>query len=140
MSMSLTQFAIIAGKNCPYCGEEPELVNSKEVYNWDYGWLWMCKPCDAYVGCHKGTKQPLGRLANQSLRYWKKRAHLHFDRIWRTKKLLQRKEAYQWLSEQLEVDYKYTHIGMFTLSQCVVVVRISDEFINEANKQNQEQS
>ena len=29
----------------------------------------------AYVGVHKGTDKPLGRLANAELRYWKKRAH-----------------------------------------------------------------
>ena len=30
--------------------------------------IYICKPCDAYVGVHKGTDKALGRLANKELR------------------------------------------------------------------------
>ena len=60
---------------CPYCGAEVELKSAYEVYHTansrDWGNLWVCSNyprCDAYVGCHKNTDIPLGRLANSRLR------------------------------------------------------------------------
>ncbi len=35
------------------------------------------------VGCHPGTKNSLGRLANAELRKWKSIAHRVFDPLWR---------------------------------------------------------
>ena len=47
---------------CLYC-EQPATFRptSSHVYARDYGPLWECRECKAWVGCHKGTKQPLGR-------------------------------------------------------------------------------
>ena len=53
---------------CPYCGERAVYTNSKEVYGRSYGMIYLCRPCDAYVGVHDGTAKPLGRLANAELR------------------------------------------------------------------------
>lgn len=39
---------------CPYCGERAEFVDSAEVYHGQsYGLIYLCRPCDAYVGCHE---------------------------------------------------------------------------------------
>ena len=71
---------IFTGKICPYCGKETELIDSAEVYHGvSYGWMYICRPCDAYVGCYKGTKKALGRLANAELRKYKHEAHGVFD-------------------------------------------------------------
>lgn len=64
---------------CDYCGRQAEYVDSKVVYGKSYGMMYLCRNCMAYVGVHKGTDKPLGRLANAELRYWKKRAHAVFD-------------------------------------------------------------
>jgi hypothetical protein len=47
--------------------------------------IYHCKSCDAWVGVHKGTNKPLGRLANRELRDWKKKAHAAFDPLWQEK-------------------------------------------------------
>lgn len=69
---------------CPYCGNKAELVDSAVVYGRSYGIIWLCYPCDAYVGVHKNSPRhaPLGRLANKELREWKMRAHEVFDQLW----------------------------------------------------------
>lgn len=73
---------------CPYCGYEAKFANSNRVYNGkSYGNIWLCSQypkCDAYVGVHEGTLEPLGRMANPELRAAKKAAHAAFDRMWQT--------------------------------------------------------
>ena len=70
---------IMAGKICPYCGQPTEYVDSAAVYHGiSYGMIYLCRKCDAYVGVHRGTDKALGRLANRSLREWKKTGSLLF--------------------------------------------------------------
>lgn len=108
---------------CPYCGQQAKYVDSKIVYGRSYGMIYLCKPCNAYVGVHKGTNEPLGRLANKELRNLKMAAHEAFDPIWKTKKM-KRNQAYNWLAEQMELSPEETHIGMFDVSQCKKVIKI----------------
>lgn len=116
---------------CNYCGARAQLVDSKEVYSQSYGLIYLCKKCDAYVGVHKGTTKPLGRLANKTLRQLKQRAHAAFDPLWQAKqrrdgcsKSAARHAGYKWLAEQMHIDPRDCHIGMFTESQCEHVVEI----------------
>jgi len=88
--------------------------------------IYLCRPCDAYVGVHRGTDKPKGRLANKQLRYWKIAAHEAFDPIWQTK-LMKRNEAYKWLAECMGLDQKKTHIGMFDVEQCKQVIKICND-------------
>ena len=41
---------------CPYCDREPLLVKGDVIYpkrqDLVNNLYWLCKPCDAYVGCH----------------------------------------------------------------------------------------
>jgi hypothetical protein len=54
---------------CPYCGQPAIYVDSAAVYRiGSYGMIYLCRPCQAWVGVHPGTDQPLGRLANAELR------------------------------------------------------------------------
>lgn len=91
--------------------------------------IYICKPCDAIVGVHKGTDNALGRLANRELRSLKKEAHANFDPIWKTKKM-DRSQAYKWLSQQLELPPQYTHIGMFSEKTCKRVITICKKYFN----------
>ena len=59
---------------CDYCGRPAQLTDSAIVYGRSYGLIYYCAPCQAWVGVHKGTTTPLGRLANHELREWKKAA------------------------------------------------------------------
>jgi hypothetical protein len=120
-----------SGKTCPYCSKPTLFTDSAVIYHGrSYGMIYLCKPCDAYVGVHKGTDKALGRLANADLRHWKKEAHKYFDLIWQ-KGLMKRTNAYSWLSKQLSIDPEYTHIGMFDVYQCKATVEASKQLLND---------
>ena len=113
---------------CDYCGRPAKLVNSSIVYNGqDHGMIWLCSQCRAWVGVHKGTIEPLGRLANAELRKQKRLAHAAFDTLWRGKEKHTRRWAYEWLAEEMGLPQEQTHIGMFDVDQCKEVIRICKE-------------
>ena len=105
-----------------------ELIDSEDIYGKKYAGskMWICRPCRAWVGCHKGTIKPLGRLADAELRGWKVRAHKAFDPRWtgKEKKHAARKQAYAWLAGALGIKYADCHIGAFDVDQCRRVVEI----------------
>jgi hypothetical protein len=125
---------ILQGKICPYCNNETKYVDSSIVYGSSYGFIYYCEPCIAWVGVHKGTTQALGRLANGVLRELKKEAHHYFDNLWQRKlkqgisKTNARKLAYTWLSEQMNIPFNLTHIGMFDEEKCKNVIKICKPF------------
>lgn len=110
---------------CDYCGRRAEYVDSKIIYGKSYGMIYLCRNCMAYVGVHKGTSTPLGRLANAELRHWKMHAHAVFDPLWQYGRFKGRRNAaYAWLSQQMGLPIQRTHIGMFDVQQCKQVVEI----------------
>lgn len=122
---------------CPYCGSQARLVPSQRIYGPNspsYGDMWACANyplCNAYVGCHRGTSTPLGRLADKELRNAKMAAHAAFDRLWQTKARRDgisrgkaRGLAYRWLAEQMGIEPTACHIGMFDPVQCRRVVEL----------------
>jgi len=134
---------IISAQICPYCGEKPVFTDSKVIYGKSYGMVYYCKPCDAYVGVHKGTENALGRLANKELREAKKNAHYYFDQLWNKKlriwmrkkekhskkeissmRRIVRNQAYSWLSKKMGLPAEHTHIGMFTIERCEQVIEL----------------
>lgn len=119
--LSVEHQLIMQGKICPYCRKTTDYVDSSTVYGKSYGMIYLCKPCDAYVGVHKGTDNALGRLADRSLRFWKKQAHFYFDQLWQAK-YYTRHEAYKLLSDHLKIPAEYTHIGMFSIETCQSVI------------------
>ena len=75
--------------NCPYCGKPAQWVPSEKIYGKRYGKSYMrywCEDCDAHVGCHNNTREPLGTMANKELRDWRMKAHNVVDPLWRSKK------------------------------------------------------
>lgn len=123
---------------CPYCGDEAKLFESSEhIYSKDYGPVWQCQCCFAYVGCHPGTNKALGRLANKELRGWKMAAHKAFDTLWHYKikkqgcrRAIARGKAYKWLAAQMGIENNECHIGYFTVEQCRRVVEICQPIKN----------
>lgn len=124
---------------CPYCESEAIFESSTKVYKKDYGMMYICSnypECDAYVGVHKGTDTPLGRLADKELRFWKQKAHEYFDVLWKAKIIQKRKEgknykkrrarnaAYEWLAKELGIKKEDCHIGMFDVQTCQHVAEI----------------
>ena len=118
---------------CPYCGGEVHRVKGKVIYPHRKDLMHLdfilCTPCNAYVGCHVKTGEPLGRLANKELRAAKMKAHAEFDPIWQNEDI-SRSKAYEWLSGKMGLHKNYTHIGMFDVEQCEQVVKICKERLN----------
>lgn len=116
---------------CPYCHANSVFsATSSHLYSRDYGAVWECRPCKAWVGCHPdGT--PLGRLADAGLRQWKMRAHAAFDPLWKAKmrrdgcsQAKARGAGYKWLAEQMGMAREDCHIGMMGEGDCRRVVEI----------------
>jgi len=111
---------------CPYCAEPASLVKGDVIYphleQLHKRSYWYCPCVNAYVGCHKGSVNPLGRLANKSLRKLKMDAHQVFDPIWRGG-FMSRREAYDWLAIKMDIPPDQTHIGMFDEEQCKRVIK-----------------
>lgn len=114
---------------CSYCDQPSELVGGLDIYphrpDLAHKWFYRCLPCSAYVGCHPGTKKPLGRLANEQLRRAKNRAHAAFDPLWKNGPM-KRGDAYHWLAKRLEIPVKACHIGMFDEETCLRVVEVCE--------------
>lgn len=112
---------------CPYCHNPSELVGGLAIYphRMDLAEkkFYQCEPCDAYVGCHQDTEEPLGRLANAELRQSKMKAHAAFDPNWQSRKMA-RVHAYRLLAKNLGIHTDECHIGMFDVETCSRVVEI----------------
>lgn len=117
---------ILTGKICPYCGKASELIDSIEVYGKSYGNMYICRDCNAYVGCYSGTDVALGRLANEELRKAKQRAHHYLDQLW-SPNIHKRYSIYKWLSTALGIPRNLTHIGMSDVDQCNRIAELSIE-------------
>jgi zinc-finger-containing domain len=113
---------------CPYCGSQAEFTTSQEFYGRDYGTnIYVCRPCDAYVGTHKRTNIPKGSLATKELRRWRIAAHNKFDAMWRGKKR-SRTDAYRWMQKVMNMTSQEAHIGKFTIYQCQMLIKYVDDW------------
>lgn len=112
-------------KVCRYCGSEVVFTSNEEIYGKQYGGgkCYLCRNCGAYVGTHQGSKAPLGTLADEDLRQWRRKAHDIFDEVWKKAKI-SRPQAYSWLSKQMGLPFEKTHIAMFEIEQCKKVIEI----------------
>lgn len=123
--------------HCPYCGERKvpllKLGDAGYPYQKDFGPVWTCVPCKAWVGCHANSKRhvPLGRLADAELRQWKAKVHEAFDPLWQGKmrrdgcnQFEARNAGYKWLAGELGIDVKACHVGMFDIEQCKTAIEI----------------
>jgi hypothetical protein len=123
---------------CPYCNRAAKFVStSGHIYGRDYGPVWDCRKCDAYVGCHPDGS-PKGTLANFSRREARKAAHALFDPLWQNWQLVypdakrqssrmrqtMRTRAYEWLANALGMQADVTHIAMFDEAQCARAVEL----------------
>ena len=123
---------------CDYCGKDAETATGKDIYphREDLHSLkfFACYPCSAWVGCHKKTGKPLGRLADKELRSAKMSAHAAFDPLWRSGDMT-RSEAYAWLANELCISRDNCHIGMFNKEQCGAVVDACNKMLAASVKQ-----
>lgn len=120
---------------CRYCGSPVVYTSNAEIYGREYGdgKCYLCRNCRSFVGVHPGTDIPLGTLANEELRRYRKAAHFWFDKIWKKPtRITTRDKAYKWLSKELGLPKEKTHIGMFEKEQCEKVMEISQKRLQES--------
>ena len=118
-----------AAPRCPYCGREAKYVSGVGVYphrpDLDSLRFWRCTPCEAWVGCHRGTSRPLGELADRETRHARLRAHAIFDPLWKAtgsnpRPPLRRRAAYLMLADELGRDV--VHIADMDATEARAVV------------------
>ena len=109
---------------CIECGRVAKLVGGEAIYphrpDLHHKSFWLCE-CGAYCGSHGATSRPLGFPAGTETRCARSKAHEAFDPLWRSGQL-DRRSAYTWLSERMELDPEQCHIGMMTAAQAREVV------------------
>lgn len=117
---------VLRGKRCPYCNNDTEYVDSSKIYGRSYGMVYLCEPCDAYVGVHhKTSKESLGSVAKGDLRNARKEAHKAFDPIAKAgREGWSRNKAYAWLRGKMDLPKVICHIGMFSINRCQQVINI----------------
>jgi hypothetical protein len=134
---------------CPYCQQASRLVTGADVYPHRDDLMekrfYQCVPCEAHVGTHAKSGEPLGTLANATLRSLRSAAHDAFDPLWKRavdgemhgrKKRNQhvaqighyikkhRTAAYTLLAKAMDISVENCHIGVFTEDQCRQVIHL----------------
>jgi zinc-finger-containing domain len=133
MELTTQQKEILKGTICSYCVRPTVRVKATEIYgsvslaNKDF---LLCRHCWAYVGVHKSSGIALGRVANLSLRSKRSAAHKIFDLLHKEGHL-SRATAYKWLSAELSIPAKYTHIAMFGERTCDRIIEIVPPYLKK---------
>lgn len=126
---------------CPYCQMDAELIDSDRIYSRSHGKVWICQPCQAWVGVLQDSKsdRPKGTLAKAELRKLRIAAHAAFDPFWRDRwariggsKSKSRKHLYDELAAELKLDHDACHIAMFDESRCREVLDVCARWKREA--------
>ncbi len=121
---------------CRYCGSPIALADPREVFGdstdrlgLEGEFIYLCRNCSARVGCHRGTKRPLGNVANEVLRLKRRETHQIFDAFWKSAGM-SRSSAYHWLGQKMNLPDHLAHIGSFEMDQCHQVIRLCQEHEN----------
>lgn len=110
---------------CTYCGRPAEWVENKEVYGRNFGtsyMIWLCRPCDAYVGCHQNSRRPKGSFANRPLRQARRAAHAVIDPLWQSHRY-KRRTVYIRLKEAFGREI---HVGESDEKQCAEIIKTAE--------------
>lgn len=114
---------------CPYCNKATMLVTGEILYphrkDLKKRSFYLCKKCDAYVGCFWGTENPMGTPADKELRELRVITHGYFDQLWKRapkgQKKLARTKAYKIMASEFKMTDDECHIGKFNFDVCLKV-------------------
>lgn len=125
---------------CDYCGGKAVLARvGEEAYPYleDHGPVWICSPCQAWIGVRARSKQhtPLGRLADAALRERKSRLHDALEPLVTAKMRRDgvnafeaRGKAMKWLIGSLHIPVDSPSIHALSLEQCEQAIQFITEF------------
>jgi hypothetical protein len=123
-------------EHCDACASfDVTFTNNEAVYGKPHGewpFVYLCLACGAVVGCHPGTRVPLGRMADKRTRKLRGQAHTVFDPLWQSGAMT-RSEAYCWLARHLGITREQCHISQFNVEQLTAVVEHCKAFVSERN-------
>jgi hypothetical protein len=114
---------------CPYCEKPAEFSpTSRHVYKEDFGPVWQCLPCLAWVQCHPQTSVALGTPARRELRQLRLRVHQYMDELWRYgdkgDRTQRRTLTYMKLAEKMGIPFQECHVGQFNEVRCLQALEI----------------
>lgn len=125
---------------CPYCGSQALLRPASVVYGEraadPAAPFYVCArypACDSYVAAHRGSRLPMGTLADKPLRRKRIQAHTAFDRLW-ADGLMTKRQAYRWLQAKLDLPEQEAHIGKFSDFRCEQVIQLCDSLFHPLQK------
>ena len=96
--------------------------------------FYRCPICKNYVGCHVGTRRPLGCIPNKELREARIKAHNFIDQFWK-KKRCSRKEIYKILSNHF--GYEYHNGNTKSISECEEAIKVIKDNIRLKGENNE---
>ncbi len=92
---------------------DARLTTGKEMYphrpDLAHMQFWVCDTCGSFVGCHKGSTRPLGYLASEDIKVWRKQIHDILDPLWKKKKI-GRSQAYAHVGNEIGRTYHTAEI------------------------------
>lgn len=118
---------------CPYCGAPAIYRPASMVHGSNTcqkgTHLYVCSrwpDCNSYVTAHKNSLQPMGSLANKSLRYKRIQAHQALEEL-RQNRHMETWAVYVWLQMKLKLPPDKAHIGMFSEEMCDHLISVCQE-------------
>ena len=125
---------------CIHCDRLADITDGGEIYphrpDLASQSFYICRPCDAYVGCHKGTTNPLGTPANAKLRRLRIAVHNLLDPMWqqvqdKRERKRARGDVYFRLAEEMQLSMNNCHVSLFNEKQCQQAYAILSRWKND---------
>ncbi len=121
---------------CPYCGAPAVYRPAGAVYKNNTkqkgSHLYVCShwpACDSYVAAHRHNGEPMGTLANKTLRRKRILAHKALNQL-RVATHMSKWAVYIWMQMRLQLSPQEAHIGMFTEEMCDRLISLCEEAIH----------
>lgn len=121
---------------CPECRRPAQFVTGRELFSRrpelaDHG-FWVCYRDNTRVGCHPGTNSPFGDMVGPEVRKARQSVHAAMDPHWlqlpKRQRGKARDKAYRRLAKGLGLTKDEAHVGMFSMAQCVLALRVIESW------------
>lgn len=129
--------------NCPECHQPAREAHTYLSDKRCHRDVYRCDECNIYVERDANGK-PYGQMVSDEVHYWRGKAYMTFNPLWKIKAKQQKldqaetmREQYQWLWKELEIEEN--RIGMMDIETCKRVVALCAPEINKIKEIGYEQ-